>query len=314
MDSIQVDDGQKMSTQKLHQLPKGFDSDQTLEAVEALLTHATKAKVNPLFADTPSRLLLDVTSFKILEGQNHFFNICLPNSPYHESVDILMIIPDDLKTSTDPEILVNKMKDKLREADVNNIREVMTVRQLRDEYSTYEGKRKLAKRIDLVLAHTSVFKNLSTILGREFYKKKKFVLGINCDSNDLAGAIRLALMKTVLNISKNGRTSTLPIGHDNLSAPELTENVNKIANWLMRQFPGGWENISKLSVYVAGVPPLIVYMSATGSQNEVKKPLTKDPKSRIPVEDELSTLPGKRVRVHPQGEIEVLDGDASDND
>jgi len=144
------------------------------------------------------------------------------------------------------------------------------------------------------------------LLSCEFYKKKKFQLAIDCNSPNLADDISKALKKTVLNISLKGSISTLPIGHDNLSAPELAENAYKVTNWLMRQFPGGWPNVLKLSVYVAGVPPLIIYLSE-GSRNDIRRPTKKGARSQSPVDGELSTQPGRRVRVHPEGRIEVFD-------
>ena len=39
------------------------------------------------------------------------------------------------------------------------------------------------------------------------------------------------------------------------------ENVCKISNWIMRTYPGGWDNVAKLSLYSSGVLPLVVYFS-----------------------------------------------------
>jgi len=166
-----------------------------------------------LFADSSTRILLDITSFKIPVAENCFFNIVLPNSPYPADADILLIIPDDVKTSTDPEVLVCRVKDRLQRAGIK-IREVMTLKQLKDEYSTFEGKRKLAKSVDLVLSDALVFKNLSAILGREFYRKKKFPILLKLDSKleefDAAD-FTYALKKTVLNICTTGTTSTIVV-------------------------------------------------------------------------------------------------------
>ena len=105
------------------------------------------------------------------------------------------------------------MKDKLREAGLQ-IREVMTLRQCRDDYSTFEAKRALAKRIDIVIGDVSIFKCLSSILGREFYRKKKFALSLDfTKEEDLSKAFDYVLKKTVFNISTKGPTSTIVVSN-----------------------------------------------------------------------------------------------------
>jgi len=304
---------------KQHRLPDGFDLAQVSTAVQALLTHNSSKKEASLFPESTSRLLLDITTYKIPDGEHHFYPITLPFSPYPESLDILLVIPDDLKeTKTEPEHLVIAMKDKLLQllAGTIKIREVMTLKQLRDEYSTYEAKKALAKRIDLVLADRRIFKNLSSILGREFYRKKKFPLGINLEQDEekWLDEFKYLLRKTMLNLSTNGPTATLVVGNDGLTADEITQNLSKTVNWLHRKYPGGWANISKLSVYVAGVPPLVIYLG-NGSIRDVTKSVCKGGKLPEPETDELSTLPGRKIRVHPRGEIEILkDEDLSDEE
>jgi ribosomal protein L1 len=65
------------------------------------------------------------------------------------------------------------------------------------------------------------------------------------------------------NVMTNFISLSIKIGHDNLDADALTENVSKIANWLTHKFPGGWRNVRQLSVSngMDKIPPLIVYFS-----------------------------------------------------
>ncbi len=212
-----------------------YQNQQVRTAVEALLTRASKAKENSLFPDAPTRLLMDVTTHKIPDGANHFFNITLPSSPNPPESEILLIIPDDLKSKVDPDIVVNSMKDRLREAGLK-IREVMTLKQCKDEYGTFEAKRALAKRIEIVVGDISIFKCLSSILGREFIRKKKFALGVDLEKekDNLKDAFDYILKKTVLNISTKGPTTSLVVGFPihccltklNLCPPDAKNSVN----------------------------------------------------------------------------------------
>jgi len=255
-----------------HKLPSGFSLNQAGEAIQSLLAHVEKSRQNVLFNDAPIRINMDISAFKIPESSN-FTAINLPYSPYPADPDILFIIPDDKKNSTEPEQLVNRMKDKLAEFNITNIREVMTLKQVRDDFSTYEAKRALAKRIDIVIAMRSVFPLLPSILGREFYKKKKVALQIKLQNEDKWDEIfEKIIKKTILNVSLKGQTSTVMVGHSNLSKEELTQNVSKIVNWILRLFPGGWENVNNLALNAAGIPPLPIYYSE-GTRKDVVKPV-----------------------------------------
>lgn len=105
------------------------------------------------------------------------------------------------------------VKDRLDRSRIK-VREVMTLKQLKDEYSTFEAKRQLAKRVDLILADMRIFKSLSGVLGREFYKKKKFPIALTLDpelENFNSKDFQYALRKTVLNISLQGTTSSVVV-------------------------------------------------------------------------------------------------------
>jgi len=54
--------------------------------------------------------------------------------------------------------------------------------------------------------------------------------------------------------------------------------------------------------------------ASTGTRNDVKAAIGKRRKVLLPEEDELSTMPGHRVRVHAHGRIEVLKEDLAASD
>jgi len=307
-------------------------------AVSALIAAAAKHKSTSLFLDAPARLLLNISAFKTPSGAHHYYNIVLPHSPHGDVsissrnyADILFIVKD--VKGEEPERTVSKVRDTLRSSGVK-IREILTLKQLRDEYSSFESKRALAKSVDVVIAEQAVFKIVPRILGREFQKRKKLQLAIpgrkmrkgipqeeveedegaadlDDGEEELGKQIEGVLKKTVLNLSLKGKTSSLVIGYDNLTASELVENIDKVANWLKKKFPGGWANVEKLSLVCSsiskGMPPLTIYMS-TGSANDVQKPpVTKGGlEGSTPETGELSTLPGSTVRVHPTGQVDVI--------
>jgi len=199
------------------------------------------------------------------------------------------------------------------------IRQIMTLKQLKDDYSTFEAKRALSKTVDVVIVERSLFKMMPRLLGREFQIKKKFHLGIpgrEFKDHDLGEQILFALKKTVLHISLKGQTSSVVVGHDNLNAEELASNISKIGYWLKRKFPGGWRNVQKLSLQTGdNFPPLVVYFS-TGSANDVKKlPVTKGGVvEEMSDEFESDELSDEDMNVGDDDEDEASDADESPQD
>ncbi|CAL8109512.1 unnamed protein product [Orchesella dallaii] len=310
--------GESKSTTKT--VPTGFEVAQVKAAAKALLKFTSKTKSDALFMDSPSRILMDITAFKIPTGKDHFYNIRLPHTPFTDltELDVLLVVPDI--NEKDPDHIVGEVKDEIMNsthADRIKVREIMTFKQFRDDYSTFEAKRALAKSLDVLIADNKIFKMLPGILGREFFKKKKYPLSIpgrKFQKADIGEQVYLALQKTTLNVSLNGLNSTVVVGHDTLNDKELAENATAIVSWLGSSFPGGWSNIQKLSLHVGhkDMPPLPIYFS-TGSTNDVKKrPRTKGGIVDEPIEDEISTQLGKRMKIFPSGDIKVLKSEDRD--
>lgn len=176
-----------------------------------------KSKDESLFMDAPVRVLLDVKALKTPTGNEHFYNIRLPFAPYPElgECDVLLVIPD--VPDRDPDHVVGDAKDELLSSphsDKIKVREILTLKQFRDDYKPYEAKRALCKSVDVVVADSKVWKMIPAIVGREFMKKKKFPLSIpgrKFKKQDLAEQIFFAMHKTVFNLSTTGRHSTLVV-------------------------------------------------------------------------------------------------------
>jgi len=189
---------------------------QSSKAVEALLKYSNGKKSDSLFQDLPTRLTLDITSFKTPSVDTSFFNVLLRHSIHPVGSDVVLIIKHDKKKNKneedyiEPEMKAKLFKDKLQVEHGIEIREVLTLQQLRDEYSTFEAKRAFIKRTDAVLVDKPLAKHIPGILGRELYKRKKFPIPVSLlENGDLATEIEKGLRKTVVNVSMRGQTSSV---------------------------------------------------------------------------------------------------------
>jgi hypothetical protein len=178
----------------------------------------SRAKKDSLFQDAHTRYMLDIVSHVTPSGIHEYFPIVLPNSPYpdpSDSLEILLIV-SDLKDK-EPEAVVGQIRDLLLESKKSEelkVSQILTFKQLKDEYSTFEAKRALAKSVDAIVAEGDVFNSLPRVLGREFIRKKKFPVSIpgrTFKEYDMGEQILYALQKTIFHVSMKGQTSTLVV-------------------------------------------------------------------------------------------------------
>ena len=144
-----------------------------------------------------------------------FFNVLLPHSIHPQEADVVLVIKHDKKKDEDyqeDELKSSLFKQNLLTEHGIKVREVLTLKQLRSEYSTMEAKRAFVKRIDALLVDKSIIKHVPEILGREVYRKKKFSIPVNmAEGHDIAEEIRTALKKTILHLSSKGTTTSVVV-------------------------------------------------------------------------------------------------------
>jgi hypothetical protein len=276
------------------------------KAFDAVLEMSAAKKKNALFKDLPLKIAVSITCFRVPKVSLGFFNILLPHSIFPKDADIVFVIKADREDEEDfveDELKASLFKQKMATDYGIKLREVYTLRQFRKEFSTYEAKRAFNKAADVVLVDKSIIKHTVPILGRESYKRKTAVLAVNFYSGkDLGEEVKLALRRTLLKVSIHGNTSWVQLGTDDLTREQLVENLTKVIQTLRRTFPGGWPNISKLSVEALDLPLPIHFASG---ERPITKPTVKQQGRRETVEGEISTQPNKKITVYPDGKIKV---------
>jgi len=177
-----------------------------------------KEDANALFLDDTARFILDVTAFKIPTGTHHYYNVTFKHSPYpnpKDSLDIMLIVKDT--KGLDPEIVVGQTRELIKRSKVAkklNVTRIVTYKQLREDYATFEQKRGLVKTVDCIFGERDIYVGLPAFLGREFQKRKKFpvcIPGRGFPKHDLGEQILFALKKSVFNLSLKGKTSSFVV-------------------------------------------------------------------------------------------------------
>lgn len=231
-----------------------------------------------------------------------------PHNIVDDSTEVILITPDIEKgLNVDHENTLHKYKDLLLEhGAVGLINEIIPLRQLKVEYKEYEAKRSLANRVDVVLCDASVIRLVPMFLGKHFYSKNKHPIQVDLKAKDLSKEIKRALSQGQLHLSSHGNTSNIKIGRLGMTDEEISTNIISVVSKLCQHFPGGWENIQRLSIKTAKSKAIPVYVSFA-SLNSIEDPVIPDLPKREDAEGTINVLHDLKVRVSAEGDIKVVD-------
>ncbi|CAH0701245.1 unnamed protein product [Spodoptera exigua] len=231
----------------------------------------------------------------------------LPHSTVASTGEVCLVTPDIKKgRKHDHEPTIDRWEEILRKEGITGVKTVLPVRQLKVEYDQFELKRRLLTQHDFIMVDTRVLNHVSHMLGKMFFKKHNMLIPVRInEEKNLKKSIDIGLRTAILRLSE-GETSTITIGHTAMPKEKLKENIISLVHQLQTKFPGGEANIRAISLKLPLSVSLPLYLTLRPS-NTIKPPkLTqKRPKHYTVLEDELSTLPGRVVRVAPDGTVKV---------
>lgn len=115
----------------------------------------------------------------------------LPHSLHSEDLEVCVFVKDP----------ASNYEDKLMSAP--HVKQVISVEQLRNEYTQYEARRKLLASYDLFLCDRELVLVLRRLLGKTFFRKKKFPLSISLtEKDDFVEQVEHAISCTQFNHGK----------------------------------------------------------------------------------------------------------------
>ncbi|KAJ2512639.1 proteasome-interacting protein cic1 [Coemansia sp. RSA 1939] len=226
-----------------------------LKASKALLSYAEKKSSSEqntsLFADDEEIVHLVISLKKISGKERHKpYRIPLRVPLYRETSSVCLITKGTEKTSVEA----------LKELKVPQIKEVITVLQLKTEYKSYEARRQLVAMHDLFLTDDRVVNSLPEILGVKFFKAKKTPAPVNLLASDLEKEIKRALSCTYYRQGK-GTCNAAKIGTTAMAAPELADNIQGAMDVIAKCVPKGWDNIQAVGIKTGKSLTLPIYNS-----------------------------------------------------
>jgi len=261
-----------------------------------------------LFESEGEKISLQISGIKLPRvNDSQIIKIRLPHTPLPQSRDVCLIVKDLEKgIKSDHEATVQHFQSLLADKGIDQITQVISLRELKVEYKQFEAKTQLCHRFDLFLADARIIRLLPQFLGKPFYKRKKLPIQIDLNSKDLKAEVDKALMTSTLPLKHTGSCSSVSVGYSTLTKEQLVDNTLAVLKAVVEKFPGGWANVRSVYVKSQSTPSLPLYVTLRSS-NDLGKVESSLPHvgKRKTVTDELSTVPGATVTVTPYGTVRV---------
>merc|ERR1740139_1571327 len=272
------------------------------------LLEAGEGEKKNLFESEGEKISLQISGIKLPRvNDSQIIKIRLPHTPLPQSRDVCLIVKDLEKgIKADHEATVQHFQSLLADKGIDQITQVISLRELKVEYKQFEAKTQLCHRFDLFLADARIIRLLPQFLGKPFYKRKKLPLQIDLNSKDLKAEVDKALMTVTLPLKHTGSCSSVSVGYSTLAKDQLIDNTLAVLKAVVDKFPGGWANVRSVYAKSQSTPSLPLYVTLRSSTDlgKVESSLPHIGRRKT-VTDELSTVPGATVTVTPYGTVRV---------
>lgn len=173
----------------------------------------------------------------------------LKNSLFgEEQPDICFIIRDNkAKKGLVVDETVLKFEELLKEAGITNVKTILPLTKLKQDYGPNNMKIKLLNTYDLFLVESEIAEHTYTILGKHFIRKRKRPAQIDTSKKEtMKMSIDNALHKVSFKVSGNSNFSIFEVGTYQMDNPKIVENIADAIEQLKEKWPGGWRNILRL--------------------------------------------------------------------
>jgi ribosome biogenesis protein UTP30 len=143
---------------------------------------------------------------------------------------------------------------------------VLGLQKLRDNYKTFEDKRRLSAGYDLFLVDDRILPLVPKLLGKSFFYKKKQPVAVEVSRvGSWARNVRRAVYGATYFHQNAGACTAIRAGHTAMTASQLSDNIIAAANDFALHIPSRWKNIQSLHVKTTNSVALPVFHSEIGA-------------------------------------------------
>lgn len=256
------------------------------------------------------KIHLQVSMKKIPNLPEQTIKVNLPHGLFTADTDVCLFVKDLDKKSREFEVSEEHFSDMLLEKGVNCVRKVIPLKALKLEYKPFEAKRNLSNEFDLFLADSRIIRLLPSLLGKNFFGRKRNPIQVDLEAKDLKEEISKAVNNTRCILKNRGSSCLVTVGYSDMTCDQIVENVLKTVEQLSQKFPGGPNNIRSLHIKTTSSTSIPFYVSLDSGETVVF-PERKKEKNK-PITGEITTVMNKKVRVTMDGKVKLVKGDEGD--
>jgi len=172
-------------------------------------------------------------------------------------------------------------KKRIQDLGIPQIVKIIDLKKLRESYKQYEARRKLADSYDFFICDKAIKPLMVGLLGKSFGQKKKLPIALKFkDLRALKQKIEFIVHNTNLPHPK-GQLSLIEIGKTDMTAKQITDNLDTLLPALLLWLESGWFNVYTLAVRTKASPPLFFFKqvqlySKNGDKLEPVKPKSEE--------------------------------------
>lgn len=172
-----------------------------------------------------------------------------------EDSRVCLFVKDDLFDADAKDKL-----ESLKESSLKNLAEIVTVKELKTVYKSYESRRRLLSQYDIFLTDSSIANMIPKLLGKVFFDSPKFPLTVNITDKKV-----LSFEKLIRNFEKAlhsvgfmlpmGINASFKLGMLGQDIEHLKENIHTIAKYLEKF------SIRLIQIKLKSSPSLPIYIN-----------------------------------------------------
>mmetsp|Transcript_15113 Transcript_15113/g.17119 ORF Transcript_15113/g.17119 Transcript_15113/m.17119 type:complete len:316 (+) Transcript_15113:76-1023(+) len=250
---------------------------------DRLVEHDTGKVVQLVFTlrSTPAE------SFKTLKG--HKINIPNPLIKISKDLDVCLLVKDKAE-----------VKKVLEEKSVESVQKVISLKQLRTQYHTFQAKRDLLATYDVFLADDRIVCMLPKTLGQIFYKGPKKPVPVRLFHRNkplnFEKRIRDSLEATYFYL--RGSCCSVKIGRTCFTLDQICENALETITTAVHHIPKRWQNVQAIHMKTGKSMSLPIYNSVPDLEDiEFVKPKEKEKEKITKTKKAVKKSPRKRRKV-----------------
>ncbi|XP_070490888.1 ribosomal L1 domain-containing protein 1-like [Chironomus tepperi] len=197
--------------------------------------------------DEELRLGLQVISAKIPQCPNHTRKILLTHSLFDQQPDICFFIKDAIPKKGDQDENIRNFQEKLKEAGIENVKTIIPITNLKNDYKSNNLKLKLCNTYDVFLVESEIAEHVYSILGKHFITKRKRPMQIDMKKEkSFKTSIENAIRKVSFKLSSSSNLTCFEVGTMKMENVNIADNIMSSIDQLKEKWPGSWKNISRL--------------------------------------------------------------------